>query len=186
MPFYIIILSKYYIYILKFNIKKIYIIFKLPNNGCGDFMSKEIVINAKINEEIRVAILDNSQLMDIDIDNSNRMKKKGNIFKGIVANIEDGLEAAFIEFGENKQAFLPLSEIRNDFYISLTKKKRALSTVKISDILIKGQEIIIQVTKDMVGNKGVAATTYLSLPGRYTVLMHSDNTGGGISKKITH
>ena len=75
-------------------------------------MSKRIIVNANITEEVRIAIVENDKLIDIDIEIPNRTKQKGNIFKGIVTNIEDGLEAAFVEFGESKQAFLPLSEIK--------------------------------------------------------------------------
>lgn len=148
-------------------------------------MSKEIIVNANIGEEIRVAIVEDKKLVDIDIDNYSRTKKKGNIFKGIVTNIEDGLDAVFIDFGENKQAFLPLSEIRNDFYEPIEMNKN-ISSLKTSHILSKGQDIVIQITKDKIGNKGAAATTYISIPGRYIVLMHSDNTGGGVSKKIIY
>jgi len=151
----------------------------------GAIMSREIIINANISEEIRIAIIENHRLIDIDINNPNRIKKKGNIFKGIVSNIEDGLNAAFVEFGEDKQAFLPLSEIRSDINQSLKKRKGSFSS-KMSNILTKGQEVIIQLTKDKIGNKGAAATTYISIPGRYIVLMHSDNTGGGISRKIVN
>ena len=147
-------------------------------------MVKEIIVNANISEEIQVAIIENFRLIDIDIDNPNKTKKKGNIFKGFIVNIEDGLEAAFVEFGNIKQAFLPLSEIRNDLYLNLNKKTVNSSLIRMSNILIRGQEIIIQVMKDTIGSKGVTATTYLSIPGRYLVLMHSDNMGGGISKKI--
>lgn len=149
-------------------------------------MSKRIIVNANITEEVRIAIIENDKLIDIDIEIPNRTKQKGNIFKGIVTNIEDGLEAAFVEFGESKQAFLPLSEIRYDLSqldVEILKKFKQL---KVSDILTPGQEIVIQITKDKTGTKGAAATTYLSLPGRYIVLMHSDNTGGGISRKITN
>jgi len=149
-------------------------------------MSKRIIVNANITEEVRIAIVENDKLIDIDIEIPNRTKQKGNIFKGIVTNIEDGLEAAFVEFGESKQAFLPLSEIRYDLSqlnVDILKKFKQL---KVSDILTPGQEIVIQITKDRTGTKGAAATTYLSLPGRYIVLMHSDNTGGGISRKITN
>ncbi|MDA0712635.1 MAG: Rne/Rng family ribonuclease, partial [bacterium] len=96
-------------------------------------------------------------------------------------NIEDSLDAAFIEFGEEKQGFLPFAEVRPEIFPEECKNKKNL---KISDVLYRGQEIVIQVTKDEIGNKGAALSTYLSLPGRYVVLMHSDESGGGISRKI--
>ena len=144
-------------------------------------MSKQMIINASASEEIRVAITQGDKLVDLDIESQSRTKHKGNIYKGIVANVEDSLEAAFIEFGDDKQAFLALSEIRPSLYPAELKGQRR---VRISDILKRGQEIVVQVTKDEIGNKGAAVTTYLSLPGRYVVLMHSDDSGGGISRKI--
>jgi Rne/Rng family ribonuclease len=144
-------------------------------------MSKEIIINANLAEEVRIAILENGRLVDLDIETSVKAKHKGNIYKGIVSNIEDGLDAAFVEIGEERQAFLPLSEIRLSIF---PKNLRDKKKVKISDVLCRGQEIVVQVTKDEIGNKGAAVSTYLSLPGRFVVLMHSDESGGGISRKI--
>src|ERR1044072_1178637 len=139
--------------------------------------NKQMIINANASEEIRVAIVEGERLVDLDIDNTSRSKQKGNIYKGIVANVEDSLEAAFIEFGDEKQAFLALSEIRPSIYPAELQGQRR---PKISAVLKRGQEIVVQVTKDEMGNKGAAVTTYLSLPGRYVVLMHSDDSGGGI------
>lgn len=144
-------------------------------------MSKQLVINASAAEEVRVAIIEDGRLVDLDIDSSSRTKQKGNIYKGIVANVEDSLEAAFIEFGDDKQAFLALSEVRPALYPAELRGQRR---PKISDVLKRGQELVVQVTKDEIGNKGAAVTTYLSLPGRYVVLMHSDDSGGGVSRKI--
>jgi ribonuclease E len=144
-------------------------------------MSKQLIINAAAAEEVRVAIIENDQLVDLDIENQARTKHKGNIYKGIVANVEDSLEAAFIEFGDDKQAFLALSEVRPSLYPEHLKGQRR---PKISDVLKRGQEVVVQVTKDEMGNKGAAVTTYLSLPGRYVVLMHSDESGGGVSRKV--
>jgi ribonuclease E len=147
---------------------------------------KQMIINASASEEMRVAILEaddrgERRLLDLDIENQARSKHKGNIYKGIVANVEDSLEAAFIEFGDDKQAFLALSEVRPALYPAELRGNRR---PKISDVLKRGQEIIVQVTKDEIGNKGAAVTTYLSLPGRYVVLMHSDEAGGGVSRKV--
>jgi ribonuclease E len=144
-------------------------------------MSKQMIINANAAEEIRVAIVENKRLVDLDFEIQSRTKQKGNIYKGIVANVEDSLEAAFIEFGDDKQGFLPLSEIRPGIYPEALKGQKR---PKISDVLKRGQEIVVQVTKDEIGSKGAAVTTYLSLPGRFVVLMHSDDSGGGISRKI--
>lgn len=143
-------------------------------------MAKEIIINAEMAEEVRIAIVENSRLIDLDIETQSRTKHKGNIYKGIISNIEDSLDAAFVEFGEDKQAFLPMAEIRPELYPAELRGRRA----KISDVLSRGQEIVVQVTKDEIGTKGAAVSTYLSLPGRFVVLMHSDEGGGGISRKI--
>jgi ribonuclease E len=144
-------------------------------------MSKEMIVNATHTEELRVAIIEDSRLVELDFESGARAKNKGNIFKGIVSNIEDGLEAAFIEFGEDKHGFLSLSELRKSLYPDSVRGKK---NPRISEILKVGQEIVVQVTKDEIGTKGAAVTTYLSLPGRYVVLMHSEEGGGGISKKI--
>lgn len=144
-------------------------------------MPKQMIINASAAEEIRVAIVENNRLTDLDFENQSRTKHKGNIYKGIVANVEDSLEAAFIEFGDDKQGFLSLSEVRPALY---PEEVRGQKRPRISDVLKRGQEIVVQVTKDEIGQKGAAVTTYLSLPGRYVVLMHSDDGGGGISRKI--
>lgn len=144
-------------------------------------MSKEIIINANLAEEVRIAILENGRLVDLDIETSVKVKHKGNIYKGIISNIEDALDAAFVEIGEERQAFLPLSEVRPSIYPEALKNKKK---VKISDVLSRGQEVVVQVTKDELGTKGAAVSTYLSLPGRFVVLMHSDESGGGISRKI--
>ncbi len=144
-------------------------------------MSKEIIINANLAEEVRIAILEKGRLIDLDIETSVKAKHKGNIYKGIISNIEDGLDAAFVEIGEERQAFLPLSEVRPSIYPENLKNKKK---VKISDVLTRGQEVVVQVTKDEIGTKGAAVSTYLSLPGRFVVLMHSDESGGGISRKI--
>lgn len=144
-------------------------------------MSKEIIINANMAEEVRIAILEKGRLIDLDIETSVKAKHKGNIYKGIISNIEDGLDAAFVEIGEERQAFLPLSEVRPSIFPEELKNKKKN---KISDVLSRGQEIVVQVTKDEIGSKGAAVSTYLSLPGRFVVLMHSDESGGGISRKI--
>src|SRR3954471_5107403 len=119
--------------------------------------NKQMIINANASEEIRVAIVEGERLVDLDIDNTSRSKQKGNIYKGIVANVEDSLEAAFIEFGDEKQAFLALSEVRPSLFPEGIGRRS-----KISDVLKRGQEIVVQVTKDEIGNKGAAVTTYLS------------------------
>ncbi|MEM7588562.1 MAG: Rne/Rng family ribonuclease [Myxococcota bacterium] len=145
-------------------------------------MSREIIVNANLQEEIRIAILENNKLVDLDIESQGRAKRKGNIYKGIISNVEDSLEAAFVDIGEERQAFLPFSEIRSDIIPSSDPSSDRKASI--SKSLFTGQEIIIQVTKDGIGNKGSAVSTYLSIPGRYVVLMHSGDRRGGISRKI--
>ena len=146
---------------------------------------KQIIINANISEEIRIAITEKNKLLDLNIEMKNRSKYKGNVYKGIVSNTEDSLEAAFIEFGEKKQGFLPLSEIRPCIQL-FNNHEYEFEKIKVSSILKKGQEIIIQVTKDAISSKGAALSTYISIPGRYTIIMHSNECNGGVSKKINN
>src|SRR5438045_9785184 len=105
--------------------------------------NKQMIINAHASEEIRVAIVEGERLVDLDIDNTSRSKQKGNIYKGMVANVEDSLEAAFIEFGDEKQAFLALSEVRPSIYPPELQRQRR---PKISDVLKRSQEIVVPVT----------------------------------------
>ncbi len=149
-------------------------------------MSKTMIVNAMAAEETRIAIMEDGRLTELDFESGARTKNKGNIYKGIISNVEDGLEAAFIDFGEEKQGFLALSEVRKDLYPEKLKARFGdrKNKAKISEIFEIGQEVVVQISKDEIGSKGAAVSTYLSLPGRYVVLMHSDDSGGGISKKI--
>lgn len=142
-------------------------------------MMKKMLINVSQAEESRVAIVEDGFLQELDVELSSRGQNRGNIYKGLVVNIEPSLQAAFVEYGENKAGFLPLSEIHPQCYVNGGTGRR----VSIREVLKRGQEILVQVVKDEVGGKGAALTTYVSLPGRYLVLMPgSDNTG--ISRKI--
>lgn len=142
-------------------------------------MMKKMLINVSQAEESRVAIVEDGILQELDVELSSRGQNKGNIYKGTVVNIESSLQAAFVEYGENKAGFLPLSEIHPQCYVNGGTRRR----VSIREVLKRGQELLVQVVKDEVGGKGAALTTYASLPGRYLVLMPgSDNTG--ISRKI--
>jgi len=133
-------------------------------------------------DEARVAIVENGRLVDFDIEVAAREKLKGNIYKGVIANVERSLAAAFVDFGAAKQGFLPVNEIRHDALIEARAKIDPQRPV--AEQLHRHQEVVVQVTKDEVGHKGAALTTYLSIPGRYCVLMHSDDGRGGISRKI--
>lgn len=142
---------------------------------------KRILINAVQAEEIRVAMVDGQKLYDLDIESSDREQKKGNIYRARISRIEPSLEAAFIDFGSERHGFLPLKEISPEyFYAAPTPGER----VRIEKVLKEGQELIIQVEKEERGTKGAALTTYISLAGRYLVLMPNNPDAGGISRRI--
>jgi len=142
---------------------------------------KRILINALQAEEIRVATVEGQKLYDLDIESSDREQKKGNIYRAKISRIEPSLEAAFIDFGSERHGFLPLKEISPEyFYNAPTEGERA----KIEKVLKEGQELIVQVEKEERGTKGAALTTYISLAGRYLVLMPNNPDAGGISRRI--
>jgi ribonuclease E len=142
-------------------------------------MKKKILINAVHAEEKRVAIVEGEKLVDFYVESSAKEHMKGNIYKGIVTRIEPGLQAAFVNFGPKKHGFLQIREINPDFFKGKTEGKR----VKIQDVISKGQELIVQVEKDERDSKGASLTTYVSLPGRYIVMMPGQERVG-ISRKI--
>jgi len=142
-----------------------------------------MLINATQPEELRVALVDGQRLYDLDIESVGREKKKSNIYKGRVVRIEPSLEAAFVDFGADRHGFLPFKEIAR----TLLKPRngdanRGRSSIK--DELDTGQELIIQVEKEERGNKGAALTTFVSLAGRYLVLMPNNPRAGGVSRQI--
>jgi len=142
---------------------------------------KRILINAVQAEEVRVAMVDGQKLYDLDIESSDREQKKGNIYRARISRIEPSLEAAFIDFGSERHGFLPLKEISPEyFYTPPAQGER----VRIEKVLKEGQELIIQVEKEERGTKGAALTTYISLAGRYLVLMPNNPDAGGISRRI--
>ena len=142
-------------------------------------MIKKMLINAREEEEIRVAIVEDGILQELDIKTTAKEQLKGNIYKAKVVNVEQGLQAAFVDFSGGKPGFLSLGEIQPNYLPEKEKGDRR----RIQEVLKRGQELLVQVTKDEIGAKGAALTTYISLPGRYLVLMPgSDSTG--ISRKI--
>ncbi|MBN2358267.1 MAG: Rne/Rng family ribonuclease [Deltaproteobacteria bacterium] len=144
-------------------------------------MSKQMLIETSA-DEARVAIVENGRLIDFDIEVAAREKLKGNIYKGTIVNVERSLAAVFVDFGAARQGFLPISEIHHD---ALYAQRGKIDPERpVAEQLHRHQEVVVQVTKDEVGHKGAALTTYLSIPGRYCVLMHSDDGRGGISRKI--
>lgn len=143
-------------------------------------MTTRMLINATVPEELRIAVVEDGELVDLDIESVEGSSIKGNIYKGVVHNVEASLAAAFINFGDHKQGFLPFDEVSRDLY---PKKWDRKEPPRITDVLKRGQEIVVQAAKDPVGEKGAALTTYLSIPGRYTVLMPGSDARG-ISRKV--
>jgi ribonuclease E len=144
-------------------------------------MPKKILINASYPEEVRVAVVDEGVLADFSIETSSKENIKGNIYKGIIVQIEPSFQAAFVDYGAGKNGFLPFDEINPNLWINkdFPHKKKA----KIQDVLRRNQEILVQVTREEMGTKGAALSTYLSLPGRYLVLMPGSSSSG-VSRKI--
>ena len=142
---------------------------------------KRILINATQPEEIRVAMVDGQRLYDLDIEHSLRAQKKANIYKGIITRIEPSLEAAFVNYGSQRHGFLSFREVAPEYYHPDAK---ASNKPNVKDMLREGQEILVQVDKEERGNKGAALTTYLSLAGRYLVLMPNNPKAGGVSRRI--
>ncbi len=141
---------------------------------------KRMLFNATQAEELRVAIVDGQKLLDIDIESAHREQRKGNIYKAVITRIEPSLEAVFVDYGEERHGFLPFKEIDRAYWRTTEQNGRT----RVQEALEVGQELIVQVEKEERGNKGAALTTYLSLAGRYLVLMPNNPRGGGISRRI--
>jgi len=142
---------------------------------------KRMLINATQEEELRVALVDGQRLYDLDIENRTRVQKKASIYKGRITRVEPSLEAAFVDFGAERHGFLPLKEISPQYF---NKRGGDGGRVNIKDVVAEGTEVIVQVEKEERGNKGAALTTYVSLAGRYLVLMPNNPRAGGISRRI--
>ncbi|MET0186061.1 MAG: Rne/Rng family ribonuclease [Achromobacter sp.] len=141
---------------------------------------KRMLFNATHQEELRVAIVDGQKLIDLDIETAGREQRKGNISKGVITRIEPGLEACFVNYGEDRHGFLPFKEVARTYF----KEGVDVRTARIQDALREGQELIVQVEKEERGNKGAALTTFISLAGRYLVLMPNNPRGGGVSRRV--
>lgn len=142
---------------------------------------KKMLINATEREEVRVALVDGQRLYDLDIENRARLQTKANVYKAKVTRVEPSLEAAFVDFGAERHGFLPLKEIAHQYYRSAAPSD---GKIRIKDAIKEGAEVIVQVDKEERGTKGAALTTYISLPGRYMVLMPNNPKAGGISRRI--
>jgi ribonuclease E len=140
-----------------------------------------MLINATQQEELRVALVDGQKLYDLSIEIPSREQKKGNIYKARVTRVEQSLEAAFVEYGSTRQGFLPLKEVAREYF---RFQPAPGARFNIRDILQEGQELLVQVEKDERGNKGAALTTFISLAGRFLVLMPNNPRAGGVSRRI--
>ena len=143
---------------------------------------KRMLVNATQPEELRVAMVDGQRLYDLDIETPSREQKKGNIYKARITRIEPSLEAAFVDYGAERHGFLPFKEIARSYFG--TSKTDASGRVSVKDALREGQELIVQVEKEERGTKGAALTTFVSLAGRFLVLMPNNPRAGGVSRRI--
>ncbi len=143
---------------------------------------KRMIINVIRNEELRIALVADDKLFDLDIERVGYAPKKSNIYKGKITSREASLEAAFVNFGSERHGFLPLKEINPSYFSSEPKDPETRPNIK--EVLKEGQEVLVQVEKDERGNKGAALTTYLSIAGAYLVLMPNNPRAGGISRRI--
>ncbi len=142
---------------------------------------KRMLFNATQPEELRVALVDGQRLYDLDIETSTREQKKSNIYKGKITRIESSLEAAFVDYGSERHGFLPFKEISRSYF---NPAQANIPGRGIKDLLREGQEIMVQVEKEERGTKGAALTTFISLAGRYLVLMPNNPRAGGVSRRI--
>lgn len=141
---------------------------------------KKILINARETEETRIAIIENNQLIDLDIESVDREQKKSNIYKAKISRIEPSLNAVFVNYGEDKNGFLPYKEIAPEYF---SKPNEDLET-QLNKLLEVGQELIVQIVKEERGSKGAALTTFITLAGCYMVIMPNNPTAGGISRRV--
>ncbi len=141
---------------------------------------KRMLVNATQSEERRLAIVDGQKLLDYEIEIEGREQRKGNIYKAVVTRVEPSLEACFVDYGEDRHGFLPFKEISRNYFTPGVPVNQA----RINDVIREGQELMVQVEKEERGNKGAALTTFVSLAGRYVVLMPNNPRGGGVSRRI--
>ena len=141
---------------------------------------KRMLVNATQEEELRVALVDGQKLFDLSIDLPSREQKKANIYKAKISRVEPSLEACFVDYGSQRHGFLPLKEVSKDYFRQQPQGGR----MNIRDLLQEGQELLVQVEKEERGNKGAALTTFISLAGRFLVLMPNNPRAGGVSRRI--
>jgi ribonuclease E len=143
---------------------------------------QRILINAAQKEEIRVAMVDGQQLYDLDVEVPSREQKKSNVYKGKITRVEPSLEAAFVDYGAERHGFLPFKEIARGYYTE--EARNSQGKVDIRTAIKEGQEVVVQIEKEERGNKGAALTTFISLAGRFLVLMPNNPRAGGVSRRI--
>ncbi|QBQ54295.1 Rne/Rng family ribonuclease [Nitrosococcus wardiae] len=143
---------------------------------------KRMLINATHAEELRVAMVDGQHLQDLDIENPTREQKKANVYKGKITRVEPSLEAVFVDYGADRQGFLPLKEVARGYFQPYQGEPG--ERLKVQEVLKEGQELLVQVEKEERGNKGAALSTFVSLAGRYLVLMPNNPRAGGVSRRI--
>src|SRR3546814_17513563 len=141
---------------------------------------KRMLFNETNQEELRVAIVDGQKLIDLDIETAGREQRKGNIYKGVITRIEPGLEACFVNYGEDRHGFLPFKEVARTYF----KEGIDVRSARIQDALREGQELIVQVEKEERGNQGAALPTFNSLAARYLVLKPKHTRGGGVPARV--
>jgi ribonuclease E len=141
---------------------------------------KRMLVNATQEEELRVALVDGQKLFDLSIELPSREQKKANVYKARISRIEPSLEACFVDYGAQRHGFLPLKEISREYFRQQPQGGR----MNIRDLLSEGQEVIVQVEKEERGTKGAALTTFISLAGRFLVLMPNNPRAGGVSRRI--
>ena len=142
---------------------------------------KRMLVNAIQQEELRVALVDGQKLYDLSIELPSREQKKANVYKGRISRVEPSLEACFVDYGAQRHGFLPLKEVSKDFF---AKSAQPGGRLNIRELLSEGQELLVQVEKEERGNKGAALTTFISLAGRFLVLMPNNPRAGGVSRRI--
>jgi ribonuclease E len=141
---------------------------------------KRMLINATQPEERRLAIVDGQKLLDFETEIEGREQRKGNIYKAVITRVEPSLEACFVDYGEDRHGFLPFKEISKNYFREGVSARDA----RIQDAVKEGDSLLVQVEKEERGNKGAALTTFVSLAGRYLVLMPNNPRGGGVSRRI--
>src|SRR5690242_10884368 len=143
---------------------------------------KRMLVNATQQEELRVALVDGQKLFDLSIELTSREQKKANIYKGRISRVEPSLEACFVDYGAQRHGFLPLKEVSRDYFRNSQGGNGGRMNIR--ELLHEGQELMVQVEKEERGTKGAALTTFISLAGRFLVLMPNNPRAGGVSRRI--